>query len=112
MQDAWLRELRGKLLPRLRKFLFHPDFMTRRMMIPLLGLLGSLETDPFSDPARRNQLANSPTNGSRTAVIRLGKCWCRQLPCMQIREGQGTPAYHRSYPSMCPCHTVGTACPQ
>ena len=68
MQDAWLRELRGKLLPRLRKFLFHPDFMTRRMMIPLLGLLGSLEAEPFSDPARRNQLANSPTNVSRVAA--------------------------------------------
>ncbi|GAB4817427.1 hypothetical protein N2152v2_004473 [Parachlorella kessleri] len=64
LQDAWMLKLRGTLLPRLRKFLFHPDLMTRCVMIPLLGLLGCLEAQPVSNPARRDQLANSPTNVS------------------------------------------------
>ncbi|GAB4817428.1 hypothetical protein N2152v2_004474 [Parachlorella kessleri] len=62
LQDVWMRKLRGKLLPRLRKFLFHPDLMTRSIMISVLGLLGCLETEPFSDEADRDQLASSPTN--------------------------------------------------
>ena len=59
-----MRKLRGKLLPWLRKFLFHSDLMTRSMMIPLLALLGCLEGQPFSDASRRDELANSPTNVS------------------------------------------------
>ncbi len=56
------------MLPRLRKFLFHPDVMTRRVMISLLAVLGCLEMEPVSDEAGRDQLANSPTNVSRVAA--------------------------------------------